>query len=340
MRRGWLAGFVSLIVARVLFGMGESGAWPAITQTLSRWIPYRERGTAQGIVWIGAHITVGVTPLLVGQLMRGIAWHSLYLPALSWRQVLILFSIPGLIWAVVWYWWFRDEPAQHRQVNDAELAYILSDRTLTSGDEGPHGLAFWRRLLTHRNMVALCLMYLPNSFIFYFCITWFHHYLEQGRGLTGRTLDFFAGLPLLLSVAGDVLGGAATDWAVRRVGPRWGRAGVGLASYLTAGVCISMAGVIENPYSAAWLFAIGNAANMFLMGAAWGTCQDIGGGHAGTVSATMNTAGQLGAMTCPLLVIYLKDHYGWSTDLVFIGTSFLVASVTWLFIDPREKVFQ
>ena len=96
---------------------------------------------------------------------------------------------------------------------------------------------------------------------------------------------------------------------------------------------------MANPISAAWLFAPGTAANMFIMGVAWGTCQDIGGGHAGTVSATMNTAGQIGAMFCPLLVIYIKDHLSWNADLVFIGASFLLTSFTWLFIDPRDKVF-
>ncbi len=342
---GMAQGLVSLIIARFLFGMGESGVWPAITRTLSRWIPYRERGTAQGVVWIGAHITVGVTPLLVVQLMQGTSWHGLHLPPLSWRGVFVLFSLPGLVWATVWYWWFRDEPEQHGQVNAAELAYIAAGRTASSQidasrDDAPHGWAFWRRLLTHRNMIALCIMYLPNSFIFYFCITWFHRYLEQGRGLHGRTLAFFTGLPLLLSVVADVLGGTATDWAVRRYGPRWGRAGVGFVSYVSAGICVSMAGVIGNALFAAWLFALGNAANMLMMGAGWGTCQDIGGGHAGTVSATMNTAGQIGAMTCPLLVIYLKGIYGWNMDLVFIGVSFLVASASWLFIDPRNKVFQ
>lgn len=354
---GLASGFVSLVVARFLFGVAESGAWPAISQTLSRWIPYRERGTAQGVVWFGAHVTVGVTPLIVYQLMHGTSWHWVHVLPLSWRGVFTLFSLPGLVWAAVWYYWFRDEPEQHRQVNDAELAYILSDRTLTSSDDEPERplasrMAFWRRLLFNRNMIALCLMYLPNSFIFYFCITWFHRYLDEGRGLEGRTLAILAGLPLLLSVAGDVLGGAATDWAVRRIGPRWGRAGVGLVSYLSAGICIILAGVAGDAHTAALLFAVGNAANMFIMGAAWGTCQDIGGRHAGTVSATMNTAGQVGAIACPLLVVYLKDHYalhgirflgsmilGWNVALVFIGVSFLVASATWLFIDPREKLF-
>ena len=282
---------------------------------------------------------MGVTPLLVAQLMQGTSWHGLHLPPLSWRYVFILFSLPGLVWAAVWYWWFRDEPEQHRRVNPAELELIVSGRTSSRDEVGPHGWAFWKRLLTHRNMLVVCIMYLPNSFIFYFCITWFHRYLDQGRGLEGRTLAFFAGLPLLLSVAADVLGGVATDRAVRRFGRRWGRAGVGLASYAAAGICVTLAGFVESALIAAWLFAIGNAANMLMMGAGWGTCQDIGGRHAGTVAATMNTAGQLGAIACPLLVIYIKDHLGWNADLKFIGASFLIASITWFFIDPRDKVF-
>ena len=329
MGTGLAQGLISLVIIRFCFGAGEAGAWPAITRTLSRWIPYRERGTAQGVVWVGAHVTAGLTPMLIHEM-------SCFM---SWRLIFILFGLIGLLWAAAWYWWFRDEPWQHAQVNEAELAYILTDGKPAAVKQHPRGWLFWRRLLTHRNVLALCLMYLPNTFIFYFCITWFATYLSEDRGMEGRALAFFIGLPLLLSVAGDYLGGTATDWAVRRVGPRWGRAGVGFASYLVAGSCVLLAALAHEAWLAATLFALGTAANMFLLGAAWGTCQDIGGGHAGVVSATMNTAGQLGAMTCPLLVIYLKDHYGWKTDLVLIGASFLLASVCWFFIDPRKKVF-
>jgi MFS transporter, ACS family, glucarate transporter len=334
MATGQAQGLASLVIIRFCFGAAESGAWPAIARTLSRWIPYRERGTAQGVVWIGAHITVGVTPLLIGEMTN----HSI-----TWRSIFFLFGLVGLFWAVAWFWWFRDAPSQHPQINRAELMYIEGDgKSLDASPiarEQPRGWAFWRRLLTHQNVVALCLMYLPNSFIFYFCITWFHRYLEVGRGMEGRELAFFTGLPLLMSVAGDLLGGTTTDWAVRRYGPRWGRAGVGFASYAVAGLCVLLAAFAQQAWLAATLFAVGNAANMFLMGSAWGTCQDIGGEHAGVVSATMNTAGQMGAMTCPLLVIHLKNQYGWNIDLVLIGVSFLAASFCWMFIDPRRKVF-
>ncbi len=336
MATGAAQGMVSLIIIQFCFGAAESGAWPAITRTLSRWIPYSERGTAQSIAWVGAHITVALTPLLVHELSAPDSTGS---PFLSWRSIFFLFGLIGLLWAAVWYWWFRDEPSQHAQVNAAELAHIMAGRKPTSAEECPRGWAFWRRLLTHRNVLALCLMYVPNSFIFYFCITWFHMYLSQGRGMEGRALAFFTGLPLMMSVAADLLGGPTTDWAVRRFGPRWGRAGVGFASYVVAGGTVALAALAEDAWLAATLFALGMAANMFLLGSAWATCQDIGGGHAGVVSATMNTAGQIGAMTCPLLVIYVKDNYGWNTDLKLIGLSFLLASLCWFFIDPRKKVF-
>jgi len=335
MATGLAQGKASLIAIQFCFGAAESGAWPAITRTLSRWIPYRERGTAQGIVWIGAHITVGLTPTLIYLLtLRG----STGVPFLSWRSIFLFFGLVGLLWAAVWHWWFRDEPSQHRQVNAAELAHIMAGRQSAAVEERPRGWNLWLRLLTHRNVLALCLMYLPNSFIFYFCITWFPTYLSE-RGLEGGTLAFFAGLPLILSVAADLLGGPTTDWAVRRFGPRWGRAGVGLASYLVAGATVLLAGFAKDARLAATLFALGTAGNMFLLGSAWATCQDIGGGNAGVVSATMNTAGQIGAMTCPLLVIYLKNQYDWSLDLKLIGVSFLLASLCWFFIDPRKKVF-
>ena len=199
MATGAAQGLVSLILIQFCFGAAESGAWPAITRTLSRWIPYRERGTAQGIVWIGAHITVGLTPMLVHELNATSMLVAVdLLPLRPYRPV----------WAAVWYWWFRDEPSQHRQVNAAELAHIMAGRKAAAGeDRAPVAGVFWRRLLTHRNVLALCLMYLPNSFIFYFCITWFPKYLSEGRGMEGRALAFFAGLPLILSVAADLLGG-------------------------------------------------------------------------------------------------------------------------------------
>lgn len=320
---------LSLLVIRFLFGAGEAGAWPSAARTFSRWIPRSERGTVQGIFFAGAHLAGGITPFLVLYLLN----------YLHWRTIFVLFGAVGFAWALLWWLWFRDEPAEHPGVNDAELARISAERSPGASHHG--GAAYWKRLATHRNIWALCLMYFANSYAFYFCITWLPTYLEVKHGFQAASLGILAGLPLLLSVVGDLFGGVTTDWAVGAFGPRIGRCAVGGAAYLVAAGAMLLAAVSPWGVGAAVGIAVALAASMFTLGAAWGTCLDIGGDHAGVVSAAMNTSGQVGSVLCPIVVIWLKDQTGdWNSALVLIGGLFLVGAVGWALIDPRRKVFE
>ena len=74
-------------------------------------------------------------------------------------------------------------------------------------------------------MIALCVMYIPNCMIFYFCITWLPTYLRQRHGFDATSLGLFAGLPLIVSMPGDLLGGVVTDRLASRYGLRVGRCG-------------------------------------------------------------------------------------------------------------------
>lgn len=322
-------GFASLLAIRFLFGAGEAGAWPCVARTFSRWIPRRERGTVQGIFFAGAHLIGGFTPLLV----------TVLLGFISWRLIFVGFGLLGLLWAAGWYAWFRDEPAEHSEVNAAERQLILAGREPDAGHLA--GGAYWRRLLRHRNVLALCLMYFPNSFVFYFCITWLPTYLKEKHGFDAAALGFLAGLPLMLSVFGDLLGGLVTDRVTARFGLRAGRSGVGAVAYVIAGGALLLAPAVTHPVAAAVLIAVAVAASMFTLAAAWGTCIDVGGNHAGVVSAAMNTASQIGSLLCPLIVAYsLKWFADWNISLYLMGTLFLLGAGCWLLIDPRERIFE
>ncbi len=319
--------FASLIVIRALFGLGEAGAWPSVARTFSRWIPRTERGTVQGIFFAGAHLGGGVTPLVVVMLTRYV----------NWRAVFAMFGLLGVAWAIGWYRWFRDDPAQHAAANEAEVQRIASERTLESSHAA--GWAYWRQLLTNRNTLPLCLMYFPNSFGSYFCMTWLPTYLMEKHGMSAASLGFFAGLPLILSVGGDLAGGVATDALTRRFGLRIGRAGLGAAAYVIAGGAMILATLAQEPKMAASLIAVAVAASMFTLGAAWSTCLDIGGSHAGVVSAAMNTSGQIGSVVSPLLVTYLLKRFGdWNAPLLVLGGLFLIGAACWAVIDPRRKI--
>jgi len=320
--------FVSLIVTRFLFGAGEAGAWPSAARTFSRWVPKSERGRVQGIFFAGAHLAGGITPMVVLAMTQ---W-------MNWRTVFVLFGFTGIAWATVWYRWFRNDPGEHPQVNAAEREIITAGRESAGSQE--EGWSYWGKLFGHRNTLPLCLMYFPNSYAFYFCITWLPTYLKEKHGFDALQLGLFAGLPLILSMAGDLFGGVATDVVTRRFGLRMGRCAVGGTAYVLAGGAMILAGFVHQAVLAAVLLAVAVGASMFTLGAAWGTCIDIGGNHAGVVSAAMNTSGALSSVLSPLVVTWLLGLYkDWNAPLFVMGGLFLVGAVCWSFINPQKKIF-
>jgi MFS family permease len=320
--------YVTLLAVRFLFGVGEAGAWPCAARTFSRWIPARERGTVQGIFFSGAHLAGGIAPALVLTLLH---W-------LTWRQIFFCFGAVGLVWATLWLVWFRDDPSQHAAVNAAELETIVAGRLPDSGHLA--GAAYWRQLAASRNMIALAIMYIPNCMIFYFCITWLPTYLKQRHGFDAASLGLFAGLPLLVSIPGDLLGGVATDRLTARFGVRLGRSTLGAVAYTIAGVALVGAGLASSPVLAASLIALATGLTMFTLGAAWGTVIEVGRNHVSVVGATMNSAGNLAAMLNPLIVAYSVQWFGsWSLPLYLMGAMYLVGAVCWTMIDPRQPVF-
>jgi MFS family permease len=318
--------FASMVAIRFLFGVGEAGALPNAARTFSRWFPRRERGTAQGIFFTSMHLAGGLTPMLVTALLAFAGWRTLF----------ALFGSLGFVWSAAWYRWFRDAPAEHQGVGDAERALIESGIGADTGRAVD--ATDWRRLLGNRTVVCLCLMYFTQAFGGTFYVTWLPTYLAS-RGLTGMTAGILAGLPLMMSSAADLLGGIATDRAARRFGLRLGRISIGGAALAAAGVFTIAGALVASPVGAAILIALGGGSSNFLLGAAWGTCVDIGGRRSGAVSAAMNTSGQIGAILSPILVAEVVRTFAqWSAPLYLSGMLFLLGALCWFWIDPTVPV--
>jgi MFS family permease len=322
--------YASLLAVRFLFGMGEAGAFPNVSRTFSRWFPLQERGRAQGVFFAGAHLGGGLTPLLVIYLL-------MYMP---WRMVFVLFGTVGFIWAVAWYCWFRDEPAEHPRVNVEELRLIRKGRN--SEESHRLDLHILGRILANRNMILLCVMYFTQAYGFYFNITWLPTYLEKARGFSATQLGLLAGLPLMLSAGADLAGGFATDRFTSVYGHRIGRCGIGFCSMVIASAAIIAGARADHALAAALLIALAGAADSFLLGSAWGVCLDVAGPHAGLVTGTMNTAGQLGALLSPIILPYLLEDprrpEDWALPLYIAGGLYVLGAVCWLFIDPRRPL--
>lgn len=319
--------YFSLLVIRFLFGAGEAGAWPNAAKTFSRWFPVTERGTAQGIFFMGAHLAGGLTPLLVTALLK----H------MHWRWVFVIFGAVGFVWAAVWFWWFRDDPEQHPAVSPTELAYIQQGRAPAVSHQ--FSAKTWQKILTNRSLLALCLAYFTQTYGFYFFITWLPTYLENARGFTSTMLGVMAGLPLVMSAAADLFGGLTTDWATKRFGLRVGRCGVSSLCYLLASVLLIVGTATQHNLLAVVLISLALASSNFLLGASWSACTDIAGAHAGTVSACMNTAGQIGGFLSPIVAaLFVEKYASWSAPLYVCGLLYLLGALCWWLVDPRKPI--
>src|SRR5207302_4586702 len=113
---GFFIGMGALVAIRFLFGMGEAGAYPNITRSLHNWFPFRERGLAQGSVWMAGRLMGGLTPLVWLLLVEGIPKSStanpekaeefFLAPILYWRSTFWIFGGLGLVWCLAFAFWF------------------------------------------------------------------------------------------------------------------------------------------------------------------------------------------------------------------------------------------
>ena len=181
-------------------------------------------------------------------------------------------------------------------------------------------------------------MYFTQTFGNAFYVTWLPTYLAA-RGLPPTTAAILSGLPLTLSVIADLTGGIATDKASRRLGLRLGRISVGGGALAAAGLFTVAAAMTRSPVVGAVEIALGGAASNFLLGAAWGTCIDIGGRRAGAVSGAMNTSGQVGAIVSPILIAFVSQRFVSPNASVYLtGVLFLLGATCWLWVDPTKPV--
>ncbi len=322
---GFAWGFLSLLVIRFLFGVGEAGMFPASARAFARWLPRGERGRAFGLAIMTAALGGALTqPLVVVLLERT-----------SWRAAFVVFGSVGVVWAIGWWRWFRDEPADHPAVNAAELDLIVAGR-----GEIPHFESVpWRLVTRNRTLLALCLMYGAAIYGWYFYLTWLPTYLLRARGFDLSRVGWFAALPLLSIAGGVFLGGWASDRLVERLGPRRGRRAAGLVGFPLAAVAAVTAVLTPSPGLSAWLFAA--AAGLAALGVApaWAVCVEVGGAHSGVVSGAMNMFGNLGGALSPLVIGFSLERFGsWQAPLLSVAALYVVAAILWLAIDPSRRI--
>jgi ACS family glucarate transporter-like MFS transporter len=331
-------GFYSLVAIRFFFGAGEAGAFPNVARSFSRWFPVRERGRANGVMFLGSRIG--------GMLSAPVA--LVIISRWGWRTSFVLFGFLGIAWAAAWFAWYRDRPDDHAAVNREELAWIQQDARSVS-EAGEYALHSndvpatdagatatpWRMLLRSRNLYAICAMYFAFGYGLYFYFTWLPTFLIKVLGFSVLGGGVFAALPFLLAGIADLVGGWLTDRLSRRHGLRVGRCYLGFGAFLTCAALVFASTLPVPAVAKAVLLAMALGSADLALGACWAVPIDIAPDHAGVITGCMNTLGNLGGLLGPLVVGIAVDRWhSWTFPFYVTAIIYACGACAWLAIDP------
>lgn len=320
---GSATNFLYLLVVRFLFGIGEAGAYPNSSIVISRWFPKTETGKAQSAIWAAARIGGALTPLLVIPLV-----HSL-----GWRLAFAVLGLVGAVWAAVWYFWFRNEPTEMAGVSEKEIEEITAGRQLKS-----HQLE-WRKVIADSNVLYLMLMCHLFFYASYFFTNWSATYFQEGRGLSEDDTKKFISLSYFLGAIGCLIGGTLSDYLVKKRGLRFGRRIIGVCGLGLSAILFLLAGLTTDNQLAGYILALCVLSKDLALPVAFATCVDIGKQNAGTVTGSMNFAGQLGGFFITIIFgIMVEQTKNFEMPLFLIAGCLIVSALLWLKIDPEKSL--
>lgn len=304
-----------LATVRGLTGLGESASMPAVTGALTRWVPSRLRGLAQGFMHAFTRVGAAITlPLSVFALFR-----------FGFTGPFWLFGILTFLVGVLWFAIFRNSP---------------DHATKTSRP----GQLNWRRLFKDRSVWALCLADFCYFYTLTIYLTWFPTFLVVHRHFTLLKVGLVGGLPFLGGAIGGMVGGRLSDY----LGNRTGRIDLWRRIIPFVGMLGSVALVLPAAFATSETVAITLfTLSFFFLDATisvfWAIAMDIGGdNNAGTVAGLMNTWANVGGLLSPLVFGILVQATG-SWTLPFVVSSVLMiigAILVWgIRIQDRQTNF-
>lgn len=331
--------FWVLLVIRFLFGAGEAGALPNSALVTRKWFPESMRASAQGFV---------TTAMMVGGAVSPIAAAAL-IELVGWRGSFYIFGVIGAIWAAAFYYWFRDNPAEHPAVNEAEVNLILAGRVLQDHAPG-HGPVPWRQVLGRANLWLMGGIMNCASAVFYVLIFWYPRYLQGARDATNLEAGQLSAMVLGFWAFGCIVGGPLADWRLRATGD-FRRAYRDLSCFAFAAAAIALFMALRSDHL--MLSALYTGLAFFAMQTAlpswWATVTRISGKHVGALFGLMNALGAAAAISAQTFFGYMAEamrelgytgREQWDPGFyVYVGI-LVVGCILWFFVDPRKPLVE
>lgn len=329
---GLATGFKSLLGLRVALGVGEAAAYPSNAGIAAKWFPKKERATVAGIFDSGSKFGGAVA-------MPLIAWM---IAVFDWKLTFLLIGLVGVVWGIVWMIFFKENPADHKRVNEAELAHIREGQAHMEETGGGQPLK-WYQLFKYRNIWAMCIGFFMINYNSYFFITWLPTYLVKERGMDLIEMGIMASLPLLTAMVVEVGAGWMSDriyakgklslTAVRKL---FLIIGLAMAS------CIGFAAFADSAILAVILLCVAKSGTTVAASQVWALPGDVAPKNmTSMVAGIQNTVSNMGGVVGPIITGFIVGATGsFVPALLFSAALIIIAILNYLFLLGKVKQIQ
>lgn len=346
---------VLVIVARGATGIAQAGLFPCATASFARWLPKTERAIASGI--LAACMSLGAA---IGGGATGILMESI-----GWQMTFISYSAIGFVWAIGFYFFFRDTPSEHPKISPMELALIRGDQSHVPhlSNNRPPNMAEtslrqrqtpWLPLILNPAMWMICGQQFFRAAAYVFFASWFATWLQETRNVSTRDAGLLLTLPLIATVISSVFGGWFSDWLLRRTDSlRIARQGVSVALLLLCAVSVLAAFFVQDAVTAVLTISFGVFCAGFAGPCSYAVTIDMGGKDVALVFSMMNMVGNLGAGLIPWFVPYFRGWLdqnpsmlsllggdSWNAVLLLFVLLYLLAALCWMLLKPIGTVVE
>jgi MFS family permease len=185
---GFAGSFVTLLMLRLLLGLGETAAFPSTSKLIATGVDRQHIGMANGVIGFG-YLSGPVVGTLVGGLLMA---------RLGWRPVFMIFGALSLLWLLPW------------------SRVVVAEPTVRAGAAAADAPTM-RDILRQRGLWGAVIGHFAGNYNFYFILAWLPTYLVKVRGFSIEEMAQVA----TAAYAINALAALAAGWAI----DRWVRSG-------------------------------------------------------------------------------------------------------------------
>lgn len=326
---GVATGFWGFISLRFLLGITEGPHFPAMTRTVSDWLPASERARALslGLVAIPLSAVIGapITSYLVVDL--------------GWRAMFAIISGLGIVWAVFWVWLFRDLPESSPYPNAAEKKMIADSRAKMIDSQKEK--IDWRFIFTHPTLIANNIAYFAFGYMLFFATLWLPGYFLTQHNLNLKSVGWYLTIPWLVGAIFLKAGGFISDWLYQKTGNRrLARSHLIWSSQLLAAICFVILSFTSSLGMSILFLSLGLGFGLMPQPAFFSVNIDVAKDRAGSSQGITSSCLSLAGVIAPLLTGWLLDvTQNYQGAFLLLAGFTLIAVVTVIFFHHPDREY-